>query len=846
MRTAKSKSNAGRTRRRSQPTVKKPTVSRASVRKKGRSTQHDDDAARSVSALKLATPTPINVRPTIAKATESLIVTGGAVPEVQTVIYVHGIGNKPVASVLKCQWDSALFGAELGDRSRMAYWVNREYYPVPTSDSCGDGDVVRLEDDEASTRSIMTLAGTRPVDEHHAVELEIEALQDDPAKQQFLRSVADKMLAAGQPDQSAITVAGVSAKLLPLPEFLRRLITRQLTRVFLRDVNDFLFDQEKREAMEQSLIDRIEAGGGPFVIIAHSQGTMIAYNVLRQLSKSECDVRLFVTIGSPLGLQEVQDVFKSWTQGALTVPQCVSHWVNVADRIDPVAVDSDLRDDFSPANAIENHRGWMLNPDSPRHPHSGSGYLRTSYVRTAVRDAVGNAFAQPVARTIIAKDLVTEAEDSFRKERHMALVQLQSTDGISAVTLTTAREQLTGTIQDLVKASGDRIEDAEIEPLKRYVAAKLTRLELEQLRTQFADLKIERVWRNAIKKALIHESTHVVQAAPANVAYDATGRDICWAVLDTGICADHPHFESFSNIARQWDCTVSGKPQEVNGAQSATLDGQGHGTHVAGIIAGKCNALLGLKLTTFSGMAPEAKLFGLKVLDDQGNGRDSWIIKGLDLIADLNEQAGALVVHGVNLSLGGNFDPSVYGCGHTPLCEELRRLWRQGVLVCLAAGNEGYALLQAESGEVPANMDLSIGDPANLEEAIAVGSINKGHPHTYGVSFFSSRGPTADGRKKPDVVAPGERILSALHKWKKDSAPDNRTANDLYVEMSGTSMAAPHVSGLLAAFLSRRREFISYPDDVKTLLLDSCTDLARDCYIQGRGVPNLMKMLANC
>jgi subtilisin family serine protease len=182
-----------------------------------------------------------------------------------------------------------------------------------------------------------------------------------------------------------------------------------------------------------------------------------------------------------------------------------------------------------------------------------------------------------------------------------------------------------------------------------------------------------------------------------------------------------------------------------------------------------------------------------------------------------------------------------YNCGHTPLCQELRRLWNQGVVVCVAAGNEGYAVLEGEDGPIQSNMDLSIGDPANLEEGITVGSVHKLNPHTYGISYFSSRGPTADGRMKPDLVAPGERILSAAH----TAAPDATAEKDLYVEMSGTSQATPHVSGLLAGFLSVRTEFVGYPNRVKKILLDNCTDLERDPYIQGRGMPNLVKMLLN-
>jgi len=189
----------------------------------------------------------------------------------------------------------------------------------------------------------------------------------------------------------------------------------------------------------------------------------------------------------------------------------------------------------------------------------------------------------------------------------------------------------------------------------------------------------------------------------------------------------------------------------------------------------------------------------------------------------------------VNLSLGGPFDEETYGCGFSPICQELRRLWRQGVVVCVACGNEGAIVVPTSDGQFDLKTSISVGDPANLEDCIAVGSVNADRPHLYGVSYFSSRGPTADGRAKPDVVAPGESIFSCNSRWQ---------GGRHYIDMSGTSMACPHVSGLIAGFLSVRREFIGRPDEVKRLLMDSCTDIGRDRYHQGRGIPNLLRMLA--
>src|SRR3982751_531631 len=75
-------------------------------------------------------------------------------PDARTVVYIHGIGNKPVASVLKCQWDRALFGVDLGERSRMAYWVNRAFYPDPLETRCGDGDFSDDNEDQSGAKSI--------------------------------------------------------------------------------------------------------------------------------------------------------------------------------------------------------------------------------------------------------------------------------------------------------------------------------------------------------------------------------------------------------------------------------------------------------------------------------------------------------------------------------------------------------------------------------------------------------------------------------------------------------------------------------------------------------------------
>jgi subtilisin family serine protease len=189
-----------------------------------------------------------------------------------------------------------------------------------------------------------------------------------------------------------------------------------------------------------------------------------------------------------------------------------------------------------------------------------------------------------------------------------------------------------------------------------------------------------------------------------------------------------------------------------------------------------------------------------------------------------------LRIHGVNLSVGYDFDPQMFACGQSPLCIEVDRLVRSGVVVVAAAGNTGYGSVNAAERQTNAGLSNTINDPGNASLAITVGSTHRDAPHTYGVSFFSSKGPTGDGRLKPDLVAPGEKIVSTI--------PAGETKR-----MDGTSMAAPHVSGAAALLLARYGELIGRPARIKEILCTTATDLGRERYFQGAGMVDALRAL---
>jgi pimeloyl-ACP methyl ester carboxylesterase len=161
-------------------------------------------------------------------------------------------------------------------------------------------------------------------------------------------------------------------------------LIRYLTETYLPDCGDFLFDSQARAVMEESLEELLRTAEPPVVVVAHSQGSMIAYDVLRRWTR---EVALLVTIGSPLGIRRVQLILRSWDDGRLPYPPCVAQWLNAADLLDPVAADKRLYGEFTGAGRIRNR--IVANRDSPRHPHSATGYLQTRAVRKAVYASMG-------------------------------------------------------------------------------------------------------------------------------------------------------------------------------------------------------------------------------------------------------------------------------------------------------------------------------------------------------------------------------------------------------------------------------------------------------------------------
>jgi serine protease AprX len=249
-------------------------------------------------------------------------------------------------------------------------------------------------------------------------------------------------------------------------------------------------------------------------------------------------------------------------------------------------------------------------------------------------------------------------------------------------------------------------------------------------------------------------------------------------------------------------------------------DEYGHGTHVAGILAGNGKSSTGPQYTmTFKGVAPNANIIDLEVLDQNGVSTDSAVIKAIDRALDLQAQYNIRVL---NLSLGRPVEESSQ---LDPLCLAVKAAWNAGIVVVASAGNlgrYGYA---------------SVLSPGNSPYVITVGAMKAMGTADRGddlIASYSSKGPTwIDMTLKPDLVAPGNLVTSVLaydstlaRTYPQNIVPVSSYSTDkhgksAYFTLSGTSMATPMVSG--AAALMIEQDPTLTPDTVKARLMQTAT-----------------------
>ena len=229
-------------------------------------------------------------------------------------------------------------------------------------------------------------------------------------------------------------------------------------------------------------------------------------------------------------------------------------------------------------------------------------------------------------------------------------------------------------------------------------------------------------------------------------------------------------------------------------------------------------------------MCPDIQLYDLRVFGKEAENDEFTILAAIEYIAWINRDPDRPIIHGANLSLATAHVVDAHACGRTPICESCNRLAANGTVVVAAAGNSGFDKKEKKETLGTGYRSVSITDPGNAEDVITVGATHRNDPHTYGVSYFSSRGPTGDGRMKPDLVAPGEKIRS--------TAPGGTM-----LVKDGTSMAAPHVSGVCALLMARHREFIGQPRRIKEVLMRTATDLGRERSFQGAGLVDALRAL---
>ena len=283
----------------------------------------------------------------------------------------------------------------------------------------------------------------------------------------------------------------------------------------------------------------------------------------------------------------------------------------------------------------------------------------------------------------------------------------------------------------------------------------------------------------------MQECVKIIGADSVWAKYGNKGDSVVVGIIDTGI--DYLHPALGGGIGKGFK--VIGGYDFVN-KDNDPMDDHDHGTHVAGIIAGKTS--------TFSGVAPNALLFAIKVIGANGYGEEADILSGIERAADPNDDNNYDdKVDIANMSLGGD------GAPDDPLCTAVNNAVKLGVVFCISAGNSGSF--------------KTIGSPGMADLAITVGATDKSDM----IADFSSKGPNEGNYAiKPDILAPGVYVNSSV-------------IGGGYESFSGTSMASPMVAGVCALLKKQHKDWT--PQMFKSAIMTSAKDLGLSPYEQGSG-----------
>ena len=281
---------------------------------------------------------------------------------------------------------------------------------------------------------------------------------------------------------------------------------------------------------------------------------------------------------------------------------------------------------------------------------------------------------------------------------------------------------------------------------------------------------------------------HAVDVAQENTGYDGSGVTV--AIIDTGIDGNHSGLDDQDDDPSTYDPKIIGfydavnNPSLTNGTEVFPYDDQGHGTHCAGTTAGT-----GAPTFEHPGMAPQANLVGVKVLDAGGSGSFATVMAGMQWTVDHRYEYN---IRAASMSLGGPGAIEWTSSEEDSVNRYANEMVRAGVAMFIAAGNNGVS--------------AQIGTPGSAEDVITVGALDK----DTSIAIYSSQGPTEEGRIKPNIAFVGSDVMSA-----------EANSGDGYVGFSGTSMATPGAAGV-AALMYQANPDLS-PFDIRNIMQETAT-----------------------